>query len=519
MLELGVEKNALSQALLRAKQQDQSVFVVLNQLGHLSDDQLVEFFQIQTGLRIIELDQIEAVPTDSGFAPEFLRARRMLPICRHDDKVDIAFVDPTDIMARDAAPFVLGDRFGKCLIIRPSDWRRAYETISTQDDDDPTLDASSTSDAILEQIVDQDRDAPIARKVASLLADAVEFGASDVHVESRRNSVDIRMRIDGALKGVSQEAPSLAPAIIARIKVMSDLDLGERRMPQDGRTTIIIKGKPIDVRVSIIPTAFGESAVLRLLDRPKSLLTLEGLGFSQTHQSQLGRIMKARDGLFLVAGPTGSGKTTTLYACLQLLAHSQLKILSVEDPIEYQFDHVTQVQTNEASGLTFPKVLRSFLRHDPDVILIGEIRDVDTAKIAVQAALTGHLVLASIHAIDAERIKTRLIDMGIDPYQLDAALSTALSQRLVRQLCDACKHPLPVSHDEAVHFRRVGLDAPQQLYHPKGCSKCSGQGFKGRLVIADMLGDEDGSLLKDALSKVAAGRTCLSEILSVMGDN
>ena len=277
----------------------------------------------------------------------------------------------------------------------------------------------------------------------------------------------------------------------------------------------MVRGRRLDVRVSVIPTIDGESAVIRLLDRDRSLLSLQGLGFDDEAQGKLIDIMSRRHGMFVVAGPTGSGKTTTLYACIEMLKGRGLKILSVEDPVEYHFDHVSQVQISEKAGRTFASALRSFLRHDPDVILVGEIRDPETAAIAVQASLSGHLVLATLHAIDSTRIRTRLVDMGVEPFKLDACLVGALSQRLVRRLCPHCREQIDIPHDLKRALSRAGLPAPDQVWHTSGCEQCDWEGFRGRVALADFINDqEEGeSALKLAAHQLALrGETSFQEV-------
>lgn len=507
----GVDVSAIGRARSIADANRVSLLRILNQMGELADDTLADIVSILSGFATITPDQLAPIAIECPLSKSFMRAKQLLPIRERDGVVDVAYVNALDDQATAGVRFALGSAVGESFVITAGDWKQAfnrlYETGGTL-----TGMSETGEDQLLVRLFDQDRDAPVARKIASLLTDAVMRGASDIHIETHRNSVDVRFRIDGRLKQVAEEPVEAAAALIARVKVLADLNLGERRRPQDGRTTIVVAGRPVDVRVSIVPAVDGESAVLRLLDRPKSLLTLEGLGFSPAHSDTLQKMMKTRDGLFLVAGPTGSGKTTTLYACLQMLAVDGLKILSIEDPIEYHFGHVTQVQTSEATGLDFPTALRSFLRHDPDVILVGEIRDPETARIAVQAALTGHLVVASIHAIDCERIVPRLIDMGVDRYQVDAALRSALAQRLVRALCQTCSEARSPTAQAADVFANAGLEVPTELAAAIGCETCGGTGYQGRIVIAEMLGSED-DILRDGLRKVMDGKTTVAEVL------
>jgi type II secretory ATPase GspE/PulE/Tfp pilus assembly ATPase PilB-like protein len=362
----------------------------------------------------------------------------------------------------------------------------------------------SRSDAAIEF----DRDAPVARRVASWLATAVERRASDVHIEPRSQVLAIRFRVDGVLETIAEEPLAAAASVLARIKVLADLDLGERRIAQDGRTTIVVGGRPIDLRVSIVPSVNGEAAVLRILDRSEVKLSFDTLGFAPAERQLLDRAISWPHGLFLVTGPTGSGKTTTLYAGLEAMRASARKILTIEDPVEFHFDHVTQVQSAPKAGVTFPSAIRAFLRQDPDVILVGEIRDGETARAAVQAALTGHLVLATLHAIDAPRAVPRLLDMGVEPFQLAACFRGALSQRLVRRLCQHCRRKRASSQVE----RNTLALAPQEpVYDAAGCLRCAGTGFAGRIALAEGFEASDTFLsqLRDLGGLDAAAETCL----------
>lgn len=507
----GVEAAAIKRARSVSQASGVDLLRVLNQMGDLGDDTLSDLLCDLCSVPQIRLVDFPETLPQTPIAIPFMRARQIAPYRARDGRIDVALVNPLDADAMSGIRFALREQFGSAYIVTAGDWKKLFSLHF-----DKTSESDAPPDSIEEQVLvrlfDNDRDAPVARRVASLLSNAVERGASDIHIESRRNRVDVRYRIDGRLEHVAEEPASAGPGLIARVKVLADLDLGERRRPQDGRTTIVVAGRPIDVRVSIVPAAEGESAVLRLLNRPDSMMSLSGLGFSEAHCDAINRIIASRDGLFLVSGPTGSGKTTTLYACLQSLEASHLKIVSVEDPIEYHFEHVTQVQANEAAGVDFPTALRSFLRHDPDVIFVGEIRDRETAAIAVQAALTGHLVVATIHAIDADRIVARLIDMGVDRFQLDAALRAAMSQRLVRGLCRSCASSVPIDPAARQAFVEAGLAPPGELWEPQGCEACNQSGYRGRLVIAEMSSDDQQGMLQDGLLKAAEGLTTLAEV-------
>lgn len=495
-----------------AESSSQSVLTTLNKIGILTDDLLANVLHRITGLPL-HVGDIPASTDDSPkLNPDFMRDTHCLLAT---DKGPLFVVDPLDERLMRAAQFALG--FAPDLkIVKAGDWHRTFqEHFPGEDALESASDFGETDFAT--ELADQNRDAPIVRQVTAWLAEAADQGASDIHFDARRNAFAVQYRIDGRLRAVSTQVKSIGASVIARIKVIADLDLGERNKPQDGRATIVVRGRRLDVRVSIIPTIDGESAVIRLLDRPDGLLSLSQLGFDETIQAELQTIINQRHGMFIVAGPTGSGKTTTLYACIEQLKGRGLKILSVEDPVEYQFEHVNQVQISEKAGRNFAGALRAFLRHDPDVILVGEIRDNETAQVAVQASLSGHLVLATIHAIDTARVKTRLVDMGVEPFKLDASLLGSMAQRLVRILCDECKTRIDLTDAQRTLFKTHDVSAPPNIYTSRGCSACYDQGFLGRAVIADLhsaASDENaGGLMRRALICVAEGRTSFSEII------
>ena len=322
----------------------------------------------------------------------------------------------------------------------------------------------------VEDLLEAADDAPIIRMLNALLTQAAKDGASDIHIEPYERSSSVRFRVDGTLREVVQPNKALHAALISRLKIMAELDIAEKRLPQDGRISLRIGGRAIDVRVSTLPSAHGERAVLRLLDKAESKFTLEGLGMSGQVLQRFERLVQQPHGIVLVTGPTGSGKTTTLYASLGRVDTGTTNVLTVEDPVEYELPGIGQTQVNAKIDLTFAKALRAILRQDPDVIMIGEIRDYETAQIAIQASLTGHLVLATVHTNDAPSSVTRLIDMGVEPYLLSSTLLGALAQRLVRKLCPACR-----KQDAAGHW------------HPVGCPECSHTGYKGRTGVYELM--------------------------------
>jgi general secretion pathway protein E len=391
----------------------------------------------------------------------------------------------------------------------------------------------------LEDLLDAEDNAPVIRLINALLAQALREGASDLHFEMFESRATVRFRIDGQLRDVIEPRRGLHSAMVSRIKVMAGLDIAEKRLPQDGRIALRIAGRPIDVRVSTLPTGHGERVVLRLLDKSAGRLDLEKLGMRPETLGRLQHLLQQPHGILLVTGPTGSGKTTTLYAALSSMDSAQTNIMTVEDPIEYDLDGVGQTQINARIDMSFARALRAILRQDPDVIMIGEIRDQETAQIAVQASLTGHLVLATLHTNDAPSAITRLVDMGIEPFLLASSTLGVLAQRLARTLCPACKAPYPADPGE---MDRLGLEQPLTLYRAAGCPECNQTGYRGRAGLFELLTIDDslrtlvhqGSneqllrrqalhngmtpLRADGIARVLAGETTLDELVRVTRD-
>ncbi len=335
-------------------------------------------------------------------------------------------------------------------------------------------------------LLDTSDDAPVIRLINGLIAEAVRTKASDIHIEPFEDRLSVRLRVDGVMREVLTPSRRVAPLLVSRIKVMARLDIAEKRVPQDGRVSLSLGGRPIDVRVSTLPARYGERVVMRLLDKESARLDVEDLGMPETMLNTLKKALKQPNGIVLVTGPTGSGKTTTLYAALTLLNDQSRNILTVEDPIEYGLDGVGQTQVNTKVGMTFAAGLRAILRQDPDIVMIGEIRDGETAQIAVQASLTGHLVLSTVHTNSAAAAVTRLRDMGVEPFLLSSTLTAVVAQRLVRRLCSHCRVPYK---PEDAELELLGLSRNQVdvLYHPKGCEHCNDQGYEGRLGIYEII--------------------------------
>ncbi len=357
-----------------------------------------------------------------------------------------------------------------------------------------SIDASISDDLLAtglptaDDLLDSADDAPVIRLINGIIAEAIRQGVSDIHIEPYETGLVVRMRQDGVLQERLRMPPHVAPVIVSRIKVMARLDIAERRVPQDGRISLALGGKQVDVRVSTLPSRAGERVVLRILDRDNTLISLDLLGMSENAELVLNQALSEPNGIILVTGPTGSGKTTTLYACLKQLNDGKRNILTVEDPVEYAFEGIGQTQVNAKVGMTFAAGLRAILRQDPDVVMVGEIRDRETAEIAVQAALTGHLVLSTVHTNDAIGAITRMRDFKIEPFLLASTLRAVIAQRLVRRLCPDCREPVQA---EASAVALLGLDAGTVIYKPVGCTSCGQSGFQGRIGVFEAIRIDD----------------------------
>ena len=371
----------------------------------------------------------------------------------------------------------------------------------------------------IEDLLESQDNAPVIRLINALFTQALRDGASDIHIEPFETRSVVRLRVDGTLRDLIEPARALHGAIVSRVKIMAQLDIAEKRLPQDGRITLRVAGKPVDVRVSTIPTGHGERVVLRLLDKQAGRLDLTRLGMDEATLAHMDRLIREPHGMVLVTGPTGSGKTTTLYAALSRLDATALNIMTVEDPIEYDLDGISQTQVNTRIEMSFARALRTILRQDPDVVMIGEIRDLETAQIAVQASLTGHLVFATLHTNDAVSAVTRLVDMGVEPFLLASSLIGVGAQRLVRRLCLECRKPFAA---DAAQLRALGL-APTDgtLYSAQGCSACSGSGYRGRTGIYELLTVDDDlrRLIHDRASEQTLREHALSRGMRSLRDD
>lgn len=495
------------------------------------------------------LDLVQLVPIN--FAKRYL----VLPVAREGHAVLVATADPSQISALDDLRVLLRHPIKTFVAPAPvvlDAINRAYDQITAgsaselmDDLDTERLDLELADLEEPRDLLDADEEAPIIRLVNQLIFQAAKDRASDIHIEPYERDLLVRFRIDGVLYDILSPPKRFQPIITSRIKVMAGLNIAEKRLPQDGRIRIRLAGKDIDIRVSIVPTAHGERVVMRLLDRASTLLQLEELGLTGNKLDTVNRLIRQSHGIILVTGPTGSGKTTTLYACLAKINTTDKNIITIEDPIEYQLHGIGQIQVNPKIDLTFANGLRSILRQDPDVIMVGEIRDTETAEIAIQAALTGHLVFSTLHTNDSFGAMTRLLDMGIEPFLVSSSVIAVMAQRLVRRVCTDCREAYRPTREE---IEEVGI-TPQQLggreiyKQGPGCSNCKGKGYRGRTGIHELLVVDDeirslvmknadaasirrtatahgmNTLREDGAEKVLAGITTIEEVLRVTQDD
>ena len=479
----------------------------------------------------------------------FLKNYHIIGLGQTDNDVTIAMMDPEDQFTINALSLMIGKSvFVKVGLLSEIDTAidvQYGEDRSKMDKliDDLALDDLGEED--LEHLKDLASEAPVIKMVNLIMQRAIETRASDIHIEPFEQSLKVRLRVDGVLQEIDAPNVKSTAAVISRIKIMAKLNIAERRLPQDGRIKIQMLGKELDLRVSTIPTMYGESVVIRLLDKENTVLDFEALGFSGRHLQNFIDVLALPHGIILITGPTGSGKSTTMYAALKQLNTPERKIITVEDPVEYQMEGINQIQAKPQIGLTFASALRSIVRQDPDVIMIGEMRDLETAKIAVQSALTGHLVLSTLHTNDAAGGITRLLDMGLEEYLLTSTVNGILAQRLVRKLCPACKISMVAAPElvKELQLQRFSSQSEIVLYKPVGCPACAGTGYRGRLAIIELLPmtdpirklimshEESGAIQKLAIAegmqtlyenglvKVIEGITTLEEVMRVTSEN
>src|SRR5579862_2439571 len=489
-----VDVRTLERARRVAAESGQRLDAVLIQLGLVGERGLAESFAALLGIRIVNAERFPEEPLlPERLKPKFLRRARVVPIGVENGRLVVAMADPLDAFARNAVAMATGSPV-EVEVAVPIELDAALDRLyPDQAQGDAVIDEAGQSGEPLEEDAERLKDlaseAPVIRLVNQIIARAVETQASDIHIEPFEDQLRVRYRYDGVLHEADSPPHRLAAAIVSRVKIMSKLDIAERRLPQDGRLKLAVRGQEIDFRVSTVPSLYGEKVVLRVLDRTAVEFDFSKLGMPVVATRHFKGGLELPNGIVLVTGPTGSYKTTTLYTGLLQINSVVRNIITIEDPIEYQLRGITQIQVKPQIGNTFAHLLRSILRQDPDVIMVGEIRDLETAQIAVQAALTGHLVLSTVHTNSAAATITRLRDMGLEDYLLTAVLRGVLAQRLVRRLCTACRREedAPAALRERFELDRLSGGRPVILYHPRGCADCRGTGFRGRRAIAELL--------------------------------
>ncbi len=547
LIQLGkIKASDLERALRAQAEINQPLGNVLVRLGMLTEQEVVVVLSRHINKPLaLSGDYPETAVDDLDISINYMRSSEMLPLYEQDGELHVAMSDPTNEFAISALQMATS-RSIKPYLGMPSEIRanieRLYSAVEAGGSSDEFEITSHNDDADdIEHLKDMASEAPVIKIVNQIMTQAMSMRASDIHVEPFENLLKVRYRIDGVIHEVDSPPANMTAAVLSRIKLMARLNIAERRLPQDGRIQLKAQGKEIDMRVSTVPTMHGESVVMRLLDKNSVNLDLAALGFSPENFERLQNELKAPHGVVLVTGPTGSGKTTTLYSALTQMNTPECKVLTVEDPVEYELEGINQIQANPKIGLTFSDALRSIVRQDPDIIMIGEMRDVETARIAVQSALTGHLVLSTLHTNDAASAVTRLMDMGIEDYLITSTVNGVLAQRLVRRLCPQCREPKPVLEemDKEIGLRQYQPEGQLRLWHARGCKACGQTGYKGRSAIHEMLVMNDEirkrvlqhadagviqhearrngmrTMYEDGLLKALQGVTTLEEVLRV----
>jgi type IV pilus assembly protein PilB len=540
-----VTREQLEHAVTEQRRLGRSLGRVLVDLGVLSESQLVAALATQIGMRFVDLTDHPVDGSAVMRVPDTVcRRHTALPIGFEDGKLVVAMADPANVFAVDDIRSATGMDV-KAVVATKADVLAAIDKYHRGEAEFDDLTSAMTVDDDsdeLSSIKEITEDAPIVKFVNLLITQAIQDGASDIHIEPTERDLRVRFRIDGVLHEVMRSPKTISAGVTSRLKIMADINIAERRIPQDGRLSISTNGKKIDLRVATLPTVWGEKIVMRILDNSTAMMKLSDLGFLQENYDTFAKSFVKPYGMILVTGPTGSGKSTTLYATLNIVSKPEINVITVEDPVEYRLPGINQVQTNKKAGLTFAAALRSILRSDPDVVLIGEIRDAETAHIAVEASLTGHLVLSTLHTNDAPSAIVRLTEMGIEPFLVGSALDCVLAQRLARRLCSKCKQayrPEPRQLLEVGFPWQDGEELPE-LFRPVGCAACSKTGYKGRLALHEVMAvDEDIERLTverasslviakhaiskgmitlrlDGLTKVKRGQTSIEEIFRVV---
>lgn len=510
-----ITEEQLQKALLTQKKEGGRLGTILVKLGYMDEERLLKFLSQQYSIPPVDLSKFTIDPAVIKLIPaDVVQKYQVIPIKRSGAVLNLAMVDPTDIFAiddikfmtgYDVEPMVASEGAVNAALSKYYDSSRQLQTmlkdIETQEEalkieeDEEEVDVSKLKEAV--------EDAPVVKLANFILSEAIKKGASDIHIEAYEHKFRVRYRLDGSLYEVMSPPMKLKAALTSRLKIMAELDIAERRLPQDGRIKLRLKDKEVDLRVSSLPCLFGEKIVMRILDKSNLTLDLTKLGFEPNALQDFMKSIASPYGMVLVTGPTGSGKTTTLYSALNYINTDDVNIMTAEDPVEYNLMGINQVQMKEEIGLNFAACLRSFLRQDPDIIMVGEIRDYETAEIAVKAALTGHLVLSTLHTNDAPSTVNRLLNMGIEPFLVASSVVLIMAQRLARRICTKCKEEEKVAPEALVEIGFSPAEAGKVVcYKGKGCDVCSDTGYKGRLALYEVMpiGDQTRELILQGAS-------------------
>ncbi len=552
-----VTRRDLQKAIISSRETGKPLLEVFTNMGLLDSETLIRLMSKGLGLPYMDISKLEVDEEVLGVIPmDMMKRYKIVPIAQVEGVITVAVVDPINVIALDNVKVHTGKQVTVCLTsdeAMDNFWSGNTETVESIEEDVSAADIEGVLQNIAEDDIEVVRDssqagedsqdfeneAPVIRAVNKILAQGVEMKASDIFIEPFEKHMQVRYRVDGILRQVEAPPRAMHEAIISRIKVIGNLDISEHRIPQDGKVRLSIGGRAIDFRISIVPASYGEKACIRILDKGAVMLDLDGLGFSDETLDKIKACVTSPHGMFVVTGPTGSGKSTTLYSILRYIDSPYKNLITVEDPVEYQIRGINQVQVNPDVNLTFAAALRSILRQDPDIILIGEIRDFETMDIAIKAALTGHLVLSTLHTNTAPGAIVRMVNMGVEPFLITASVVGIMGQRLLRKLCDHCKSPYEMTEELAEELNLPKDFLGKTFYKPVGCKKCFGLGYKGRVNVAEIMvmsgrikmlvakgaeepeiraaAIEEGmkTMRQDGLRKAALGITSLEEVFRV----
>ena len=539
LVESGLISEEQLNRTLKNKSSDEKLGDALLREGYITEQQLIEVLEFQLGIPHINIFQYPIDPDVIQLVPKELAKRHYaMPIRRDKNKLLVAMADPMDYFAIEELRMATGYHIEPAIATKDELFRTITKYYDLQESMEEVMGEIATSETLDETRVAAEEDSPVVRLVNQIIDNALVQRASDIHFDPQETELRVRYRVDGILRTERSLPKHMQNVIIARIKIMANLNITETRLPQDGRIKTTINFKPVDIRVSSLPTIYGEKIVMRLLDLSNTLNRIDKIGFSETNLGKFTDMLKRPNGIILITGPTGSGKSSTLYATLNELNSDNVNIITVEDPVEYQMEGVNQIQVNENIGLTFANGLRSILRQDPDIVMIGEIRDTETAEVATRASLTGHLVLSTLHTNSSIEALARLVDMGIEPFLISSSVLGVVAQRLVRRVCRDCGQTVPATEREQQIFSSRGLTI-ETVQRGRGCPRCNMTGYRGRMAIHEVLTIDETIrhlilktaqtteirdyvrekgmefLIDDGLKKVKEGVTTTEEILRV----